>query len=342
MTTLDRSPEAAVIDQVGEHGKGSGTYGRAGLDDQLPTMVGIEELLPSDSPRLAGEDSRHVYAMAELDTPLPPIIVHRATMRVIDGMHRLRVAQLRGEERIQVIFFDGGVEDTFVLAVQLNATHGLPLSKADRAAAAARIIRSHPHWSDRMIASVAGLAAKTVRSLRLCSTEDYPQSNKRVGRDGRIRPLSSAEGRRRAGALMAKRPEASLREIAEEAGIALATTRDVRERLRLGQDPVPPKLREAELRTSRFTAHAETKSPQTDGAAALESLRKDPSLRFTEVGRRLMFLLSIHSIGAQEWQRLSDGVPAHCSPKVAQVARQCAQDWLDFASKAESRGRLAG
>lgn len=346
----------------GRDGGATGLQGHRTWEGQEPTLVALALLRPSDSPRTAGEDSRHVQVLAESETPLPPIVVHRPTMRVIDGMHRLRVAELRGETHAKVLFFDGSEPDAFVLAVRLNATHGLPLSRADRAQAADRVIRSHPQWSDRLIAAATGLATRTVSAIRKRSTENGRQLNTRIGRDGRSRPLSAAEGRRRAGELMARRPEASLREISEAAGIALATTRDVRERLRLGQDPVPPKLRAAELkqtspagtgagggrkggavtvRTAEPAAEPAT-APRSGTHPALDILRRDPSLRFTEVGRRLMFLLSLHSINAPEWQRLVDAVPAHCSRSVAQVARQCAEEWLWFADRIENNGRMAG
>ncbi len=82
-------------------------------------------------------------------------------MRVIDGTHRLRAAILNGHEEIGVLFFDGTDDDAFVAAVRANVVHGLPLALADREAAATRIIKSHPQWSDRAIAEAAGLAAQT-------------------------------------------------------------------------------------------------------------------------------------------------------------------------------------
>jgi ParB-like chromosome segregation protein Spo0J len=57
-------------------------------------------------------------------------------MRVIDGMHRLMAASLQGRESIDVMFFHGSEIDVFLRAVQENITHGLPLSQADRRAAA--------------------------------------------------------------------------------------------------------------------------------------------------------------------------------------------------------------
>ncbi|MEV0372123.1 hypothetical protein AB0I10_20210 [Streptomyces sp. NPDC050636] len=127
----------------------------------------------------------------------------------------------------------------------MNSAHGLPLSSADRAAAAARIIGSHPQWSDRMVASATGLSTRTVAALRDGSTDAGPQLNTRMGRDGRVRPLNAAAGRELAGRLVAEKPDASLRDIAALAGIAVATAKDVRDRIRQGLDRVPQKLRNA-------------------------------------------------------------------------------------------------
>jgi hypothetical protein len=135
--------------------------------DQLPIgRVRLASLVTSGSPRRSGESLEHIRRLAESEAELPPIVVHRATMRVIDGMHRLRAAELRGEDEIEVRFFDGDEASSFVLAVQANITHGLPLSLADRKAAAVHIMTLYPQWSDRMVASAAGLAAKTVAASR--------------------------------------------------------------------------------------------------------------------------------------------------------------------------------
>src|SRR5438128_1449366 len=83
-------------------------------------IVEISSLLPADSPRLAGEDTEHARTLAETGEDLPPILVHRPTMRIIDGMHRLRAAVLRGESQIEVYFFDGNTDAAFVLAVESN------------------------------------------------------------------------------------------------------------------------------------------------------------------------------------------------------------------------------
>jgi hypothetical protein len=158
-----------------------------------------------NSPRLSGENSEHTRRLAEVADPLPPIVVHRPTMRVIDGLHRVRAAQLRGEQTITVHFFVGDDDSAFLLAVEANMAHGLPLSLCERKAAAVRLIAMFPDRSDRSIAASAGISDKTVASLR--SSAENPRSNARIGVDGRSRPVDGADRRRRAARLLARQPQ---------------------------------------------------------------------------------------------------------------------------------------
>ncbi|MEK8141890.1 hypothetical protein NKH18_02220 [Streptomyces sp. M10(2022)] len=41
-------------------------------------------------------DDDWALTLAELETESPPILVHHPTLTVIDGLHRLRAARLRG------------------------------------------------------------------------------------------------------------------------------------------------------------------------------------------------------------------------------------------------------
>ncbi|MFF2012633.1 ParB/RepB/Spo0J family partition protein [Streptomyces sp. NPDC058195] len=316
--------------------------------------VPIASLVTSDSPRVAGEDAEHVELLAGTENPLPPVVVHRPTMRLVDGLHRVQAALLRGEDSIEVRYVDGTAEDAFVLAVRLNAEHGMPLSRRDRAAAAERIIGSHAHWSDRRIAEVTGLAPTTISALRGRSTGQPGQLNARTGRDGRSRPVNSAAGRRRAGQIIAERPNASLREIAQEAGIALATARDVRLRIRDGKDPVPPKLREAARQDDAPSGPQDRLKAVADGVERgarprLEpapvsdterfvNLRKDPSLRFSEAGRALLQLLSTNALDEERWRWLMGAVPEHRNADIARAARRCGERWLTFAEGLEHGG----
>jgi ParB-like chromosome segregation protein Spo0J len=332
---------------------------------EYPTkLVPVTDLVLSNWLRVKGEDIKHVRALAEVEDELPPIVVHQATRRVIDGMHRVRAAMLSGVDSIKALLFDGAEDEAFLLAVRLNVAHGLPLSRADRVAAAVRIIRSSPQWSDRAIARAAGLSDKTVASLRRRATAsaEIPQLPDRIGRDGRIRPFSPAAGRRVAGDLIAQNPDAAIRDIALRAGISPGTARDVRERLRNGLDPVPPRQRDAsgsqsaELRLAGSQAggsqaagsQAAGSSPgdEDDGARErhlsarmtpkiLESLRNDPSLRYNETGRVLLRLLALHTMSPADWEQLISAVPLHRAQAVAQVARSSAEAWREFATRLE-------
>ena len=272
-------------------------------------VASIRSLLPADSARLAGENPDHVRMLADLDVALPPIVVHRSTMRVIDGMHRLRAAGLRGQDMIRVVFFDGSAADAFVLSVQLNTVHGLPLSTADRVEAAARVLGSHPEWSNRRIAAVTGLAAGTVGRIRGRSAEQHVS----VGLDGRIRPTDGTVGRQRAGELISRNPTAPLREIARAAGISVSTASDVRARLDRGESPITPR--------------------QQQPTAALANLRRDPSLRLTEAGRSLLRFLDVCAIDPRQLAELAGKVPPHQRGTVESLARECVRVWQDFADQ---------
>ncbi|MFJ6700830.1 ParB and winged helix-turn-helix domain-containing protein [Streptomyces sp. NPDC091272] len=302
-------------------------------------QVPIGVLRPADSPRM-GENLQHARTLGASGS-LSPILVHRPTMRVIDGMHRLRAAIMQQQDVIEAQFFDGTPEEAYVLAVRSNMSHGMPLTLAERAAAAARIMITHPHWSDRAISSVAGLDPKTVGALRRRGAEASPGPAVRVGQDGRLRPVNPASGRQAAGRLLAKDPDASLRDIARRAGISPGTVRDVRDRLARGEDPVPPALRAptgARPAPAPRPPRATTRTPwpagapaATDLASVVVSLRKDPSLRQTESGRLLLRLLEMHL--TPQWRRITESVPPHRAGMVATAALECAKAWQEFAEK---------
>lgn len=300
-------------------------------------MIPVDTLVPADSPRIAGENIDHVRVLAEITEGLPPIVVHRATMSVIDGMHRVRAAISRRETEIAVRYFDGSTEDAFTLAVQLNMKHGLPLSLADRSAAAARIIRAHPRWSDRRVAAATGLTHKSVAVIRHRTGGGVPQPDDRVGRDGKRRPLNSAEGRLRACRHIAENPDATLREIAEVAGIAVGTARDVRWRLRQGEDPLPTAQRAKHVPAPRAPGlpDAEAAVRSANAERWSRQLREDPSLRYSEAGRMLLRLLEAHRLALGRWNWLLTGVPAHCREAVAHAARGCGESWLRFAQQVD-------
>jgi ParB-like chromosome segregation protein Spo0J len=317
------------------------SWSTAGISTET-VIVPLSSIRSGESPRSGGEDMTHVARLAAMEGELPPVLVDKRSMRVIDGMHRLRAAVLRGRTTIEVRFFDGSSEDAFLHAVLSNVRHGLPLSQRDCQAAAERIIRSHPHLSDRAIAELAGLSAKTVTGIRRRSAV-VPQVSARLGKDGKVRPVSGAEGRRRAARFLADNPNASLREIARGTGISPATARDVRRRLAGGEDPVPARLGATDERRKRLGSAAGSgiqRVMRQTPAFVLDKLLRDPALRYNGQGQRLLRWLQHNPVEPHERSSVIDAVPPHCAAMIVQLAHQIADDWLDLAHQLDERAQI--
>ena len=316
-------PDTSVMD-------GLGLPTERELAARHPVLVDVDDVRigPGIGPdvRIGGIDAEHVEALARHAEPLPPVVLQRTTMAVVDGVHRVLAARLRGRTRIEAVFVDGGPEEVFLLAVRLNTRTGLPLTREDRQAAVVRVLARHPDWSDRRIAALAGVSPKTVGSARRRSTGEFPQSDSRQGQDGRARPVDAEEGRRRAAHELRLAPDAPVRQVAAVAGIAASTVSDVRRRLRAGLDPVPP------------AAAARPTTPVPPMAAAplvLDALGADPSIRSTLNGRVLLRLLRAQVEGFLQPEQLLLAVPAHQAEAVARTARACAESWRRLADDVE-------
>ncbi|MGW0121079.1 nuclease [Streptomyces sp. NPDC003327] len=208
--------------------------------EKLPARdVPVSALSAGVSLRQSGTDAAHIQLLVDAagTAELPPILVQLDGYRIIDGLHRLEAARLRGDETIKARFLDCSNSEALVIAMKANGTHGLPLSKADRVSGAQRVLGSHPDWSDRAIAGITGLSAKTIASLRDRTGDATPLDGKRIGRDGRRRPVDAGEGRRRAAEYIAAHPNAPLRQVARETDVSLGTVHDVSARLRRGEGP---------------------------------------------------------------------------------------------------------
>jgi ParB-like chromosome segregation protein Spo0J len=300
--------------------------------------VRIAAIQRGDSPRSGGEVAEHIQVLAESAGPLPPILVHRSTLRVIDGMHRLGAAILRGEDTIDVTFFDGDDGEAFVAAVKANIAHGMPLSLPDREAAAERLLARYPERSDRWIADVAGLSPGTIAAIRARVTTDGAEALARIGRDGKVRPLNSTDARRFASEIILDQPDASLRKVARICGLSPATVLDVRERLHRGEDPVPRReriRREGPASAGRRDRRPVRRDQHRDVETLLAILNRDPALRFNESGRVLLRWLSGAGRSAQNWRRIADSIPPHCAYLVAELAQRCAEELSSFADNLE-------
>ncbi|MFG2316200.1 ParB/RepB/Spo0J family partition protein [Streptomyces tendae] len=354
-TAVGSPSEAAV--------SGGGPVHLRALDPTVH-MVRISDLVVADSPRSESESAEHARMLADADAELPPVIVHASTMRLIDGAHRVRAALIRGDTEIAARFYEGADRDAFALAVAANVQHGLPLTRRERTDAAERVITSHPQWSDRAVAAVTGLAADTVRRIRSRASARNAQSHDRVGRDGRVRPVSSADGRIRAAQYLADHPQASLREVATASGLSPGTVRDVRERLRQNQDPVPAGQRRTKAggpsptravpadRTGRRPAAVNAPPEQADCRepveapatsrpspphAPLSALRRDPSIRHSEAGRLLLRLLDNRLLSQAHGDELIAALPQHSLGNLSAAARECAQLWAEFSKRLDRR-----
>lgn len=137
--------------------------------------VPLSSLVGADSLRTIEADMEHVRALADIAEKLSPILVHGQSGIVVDGLHRLYAAKIRRDTMIDALSYPGSLDDAFVLAINLNSHHGLPLIRAERANAAMRILLSHAQWRDRMIADITGLAAGTISSVRQDSRDGNSQ-----------------------------------------------------------------------------------------------------------------------------------------------------------------------
>ena len=112
------------------------------------------------------------YARAmQAGDEFPPVIVFwdKMTNRVYlaDGFHRYMAAKSLPElHTIPAEVYAGTQQDALEYAATCNATHGIPMTSADKRAAVGRLLRMHPDWSNREIGRKVGCGHSTVDTLR--------------------------------------------------------------------------------------------------------------------------------------------------------------------------------
>lgn len=343
--------EPAAGDRTGPHDP-DGTPAQ-----ELP----VHALSPGPHLRRGGISTAHVQLLLDASShaPLPPVLVQKDGWRVIDGLHRLEAAKLRGDHSIKARFVDCTDAEALVLAMKTNSAHGLPLSRADRLFGAERILSAHPEWSDRALAGVTGLSAKTIRSLRERLTPGgTPPGTKRLGRDGKLRSVTAGEGRRRAAEYINAHPNATLREVARATDVSLGTVHDVIARLRRG---VSPERGGPRGTTAQLTAHPATgagpatgrtdvpdpdtpparRTHPTDTPPAWEAVAakvaNDPCVRYTEGGKEFLQWMALHATDPDGWQELVNAVPAHWLSVIAPIAESVSKEWSLFAEQLRNR-----
>ena len=158
-------------------------------------VIPLHRLRVGYSPRTHRHDVHHAALLARSGAALPPIVVNRATMEVIDGHHRVLAAQMCGEDTIRACFFDGSGAEAMLEAIRANIRGGKPLSLAERKRAACDVLIRLPHLSDRAVSECCGLSPRTVRGLWPHATAPPGSSVRRLER-GEPKGASASIGER--------------------------------------------------------------------------------------------------------------------------------------------------
>jgi hypothetical protein len=213
-----------------------------------------------------------------------------------------------------------------------NTAHGQPLTPTDRNAAAARILAMYPGWSDRMIASIAGLSHPTVAAIRRrnLSTGKTFQSNRRLGQDGKTRPAASHDSHKAtaAAAVHADQNE-SLHGVGGQANGPVGAVHDLRARRKQDEQPSGAKTHAAGVDV--FLAR---------GQAVVQKLRNNPSVWMTDNGKALtrMLLHSVQLVGLV--QAASRATPEHCRGVIAEAASALSDAWRRLAQELRALNRI--
>jgi hypothetical protein len=218
-----------------------------------------------------------------------------------------------------------------------------------------QVLDRHGEWSDRRIASVCGLSGKTVARLRReeCSARsdrdgvvvDMPR---RVGRDGKTRPIQPGEVRDRIRRALEQNPGGSLRTIAALAGASPETVRTVRSRL-IQDQPDPRRRGTPAPGAGRVGVGVDAviHFPRTDPdrthrersmAWAEDAWISDAALRSCGDGGEFARWFDDSNVD-DVWHRYVWTVPVGRIYDIVDEARRRAASWTAFASLLESRTR---
>ena len=293
--------------------------------------------------RSGGLDESHVELLMESANSWPPIVVWGEDLLVIDGFHRVEAARRLGRRSITAIRFLGSPDEAFMESVRRNVNHGLPLTVGDRRRAARRVLTRNPEWSDRRIASLCGLSDKTVGRLRR-AVGSIQAIDRRVGRDGKVRPVQAGQVRDRVRQALEQNPCGSLRAIAAVAGASPETVRSVRSNMQAQRGHSPGDGAPASSRRTNPPARSvltllepardETSAPDPEGLDWLT----DPALSACGDGGDFARWFASNNV-TEDWHGYVWTIPLGRVYDVVDEARRRAVAWNLFASLLESRTR---
>jgi hypothetical protein len=199
-----------------------------------------------------------------------------------------------------------------------------------------------------MVSSACLLSPKTVAAIRSRPTREAPALDARVGRDGKVRPIDPAAGRRRAAQVLTERPELPLRAIAREAGVSPSTAANVRARIRAGKDPVqversrpPTKVSPPRTMTSRNLdpSDAECLHLIDPKVSAVRTLEVDRSFRDDPERHALLAFLETRIVDPSTLESFLQCVPLSRVYVIADIAHSCEAAWGSFARALEQRAQ---
>jgi ParB-like chromosome segregation protein Spo0J len=299
-------------------------------------MVRVADLSVGYSPRQVKLDEEHVVALLEVVDRLPPVIVDERSMRVLDGVHRLEAARRAGRTELRAVFFSGSETEALVVAVQANIKHGKPLSRAERQAAAAAILRAFPERSDRWVAEVCGLSHSTVARVRQAA--DAMDHGVRTGRDGRRRPVDPARGQAAVARALEEAPYSSVRQVADAAGVTPSTAHRAVAQLRANEGLSSPRLQPA-VPVAAGGAVATGAAVAIEAAVATEgvsvNLRSGPIEERLDAG----VWLARTSVTPGDLDSYLVNMPLSRVPEVVDECRRRARTWADMADALEEHFR---
>ena len=129
-------------------------------------MISLHDIVYdlSLNPRLHGVDDEMVehYTTIFRDVAWPPILVDRATNKLLDGWHRIAAAKRSGVYSLAVQYIDAEEHELFAWAVKANLGHGVHLKKEERLKAIARLQRGS--WNNERITEFLGCSAAMVNN----------------------------------------------------------------------------------------------------------------------------------------------------------------------------------
>jgi ParB-like chromosome segregation protein Spo0J len=285
-------------------------------------LVRLSALSVGYSPRQMRVDEDHVGLLMEVIDRLPPVVVDERTMTVIDGVHRVEACRRVGRTHIPALFFSGDEIDALVIAIKANVRHGKPLSRSERQAAAATLLRRGSDRSDRWIGEICGLSHSTVARLR--QVTEAADLGVRTGRDGRRRPVDPTMGRAAVVRALAEEPTASIRQAAGAAGVAPSTARRVAIELRDEQQP-------------SFDRLTEGPSATTPGSIDLTPAHRD--LLYSPEQPETAAWLERTAVEASDLHMYLERIPLGHIYEVVDECRRRARTWAEVADALEKQAR---